>query len=374
MVTKFPDGAADLNILALIRGRSQREYEQGDIIEGQVIKLLDRHRALIDIRGLPISADTGGSAGAEAPLQPGDRVRLEIRQIHPRVVLSLVAREPGVMHPVNQRVRDLLPSRADLAEVVPNLLSKLGEIGSGEGDEWADIRGAIEEWVFDGEKADRPDLARIAESLGLRREALLRRRAESGAGSGDLGRDLRTFLKRVLEGAGKGVDLATHPDLAAGLKSLSDNLELATHLNAVPRSEGPAQLLPLLFHWATGEWADVRVYFFKPTPEAGKDQGEAAGERRTPLRVLIRLDMPSLGSIQVDALFSDRRLSATFYATEPATRDLIQAGAPALQSALEGLGWSSRLNTRIVRRENVEDLSDVQILIPEGHALVDVRA
>ncbi|MBI2061876.1 MAG: flagellar hook-length control protein FliK [Nitrospirae bacterium] len=327
--------------------------------------MLEGNRALISVQGLGITAES------TAPLKPGDTVKLQITQLRPQVVLSLLSSTPAPADPVSTRIRDLLPSRERLGALVGEILADLPPMGSEETPELTELSRALKDWVVSEDKLPGLSIPKQIHALGLQRENLLRMAARLGTPQIPLGDDLRTRLARILK-ALPDIVPPVSGKLLSSLRRLSDNLELIKWLNSVPRENDGAQLLPLLLQFSTGEWSDVDIYFLKKTGDK-PDQDEGKREKTPPYRVVMLLNLPSMGNVQIDASFTGKTLYLTFYAAEPTTRAKAQERAPELQSALESLGWSARLSFNDLRREAAGS-GPVQILIPKGYRLIDTRA
>lgn len=347
--------------------------------------MLEGNRALISIQGLGITAESS------VPLKAGDSVKLQITQMRPQVVLSLLSSKPAPVDPVSTRIRDLLPSRERLSDLVADLLADLGAAKSEDTPERAELSRALKEWIVSEDKIPSLSILKQIHGMGLQRENLLRATVESGATqgpmgddrskegrslpyppshegeAGSIGGDLRTLLARLLKS-----ETPVGEKLHASLRRLSDNLELVRWLNTVPRENDGAQLLPLLLQFSSGEWADVDVYFLKKTGDE-EDAQRGQEEKAPPYRVVMLLQLPSMGNIQIDAAFRGKTLYLSFYAAEPATRAKAQDRAPDLQAALEALGWNPRLSFKDLRRESA-GTGPVQILIPKGYRLIDTQA
>lgn len=337
------------------------------MLEGNVVRVLHQGRAVINIEGLGITADSN------LPLKPGDRVKLQITEIQPKVVLSLLSREPGQLDLLSTRIRDALPAREPLSKLIPELLAQLRSRPDTDTGTSGGLVESIESTVIGPDNASKISIPRILESLGLRREALLRARAEGTPPDGEVGRDLRTLLARELRNRNAEVGPGENRNRSDRLRSLAENLELIRWLNSVPRKEDSAQLLPLLFHLPGGEWTDVEVYFLKKQPETDEDGDETAASA-PPFRVLILLDMPSMGRIRADAFFQRESLHLSFHVEREETRDLIERKGQELVRALEARGWNIHLGVRTLPAHMLKPVDDVRILIPKGYRLLDVEA
>lgn len=318
-----------------------QSWRMGQQFQGQVLSQSAGGNAVIRVGGHQLNAQ----AGFNLPVGAG--VRFEVSSLLPQPQLKVVPETPLKADGPNllgQQVRVLLPLQDNVSAPLARLLLSaesaklLSLLGMGN-DAEASLRALL------------PQLAQLADPAEV--QALLQNSGAfaTAAGVADLRQALLRLLQRIAElraqqGVAQQLDGAELKSAERLLQSLGAELQgaLATlTLNQLAMAQNPDRaaymwLFDLPFQWRDrpGSLALKMARDREREQEEPEEDDEEQGSENW--QVTLRLNLPTLGAIQVEILEQDGCLSLVLRAQRPASRQRLSDRLPQLQAALARRG------------------------------------
>ena len=334
----------------------------GDRLTGRVTEVLDSSRVLMNFRGRDLIATT------TFPMTEGEQIRGVVHAKGPPLILRIISEHPPEKAKLFFRFKSLASHLlADTKDHPALRFAKAS--GAPEGNWTKPLTRWLADFAIGAENSPDPDRVRAALTHGgMFYERKIRQWFEAG-GRGDLSEseiDLKGAVLKLLNRIGShGKAASISSEKTAGLlESVINRIELFQTANWLAHKEGLGFIfqIPLRFEDDL-RTADLLINL--PHQKRGK---------RDELRILILLDLGSMGHIQIEANMSRKGVTARIGVDQQETVALIRDMVGELKNGLEShqltvLGIECFLLEKPIAREDF-----FQQLLTLGEAdLVDIR-
>lgn len=333
---------------------------EGRVVAGEVIQSHSGGSVLVAIGKLRVPAR------AQVALEPGQRFMARVESTGEVVVLRILSDSKSAsLSPLLDVLRAILPGERPIGAALSELVVLLRSLGGGaRGSESRALLAQLAEHVFEpGSKGAR--LASLLSRSGSGLEAgLLAAAIRRGApNTRELSHDLKA---RLLIARASSSSAPLTEALSKALCSIESEqvLNLAREAGAEPR----CLALPFPDPGLEGApWTTAWLTF--QGSGGGASDSEEAG-----VRVHVDVELAKLGPLSADLSLAQGRLSARVLAVDERTRDLLEAAAPSLESALSESGLQVEVHVGIAPEEHsaAEAVSRVRFL--SEHHLLDESA
>jgi hypothetical protein len=316
-------------------------FQEGEIVTGKVIARLEGGRFILRCKGLDLVAETC------IPIPCHGEARFRVDATFPRTVLQLLPEAPDGNSAL-ACLRKLFPldvSGKDLAQTMAALSKAQTGASSSE------LREALGDLVrfFQATSAEglaHPDvLAGAVSRSGLFLEHRLKAKAEGllkEAAAFPVDGDLKGILLRLKSRWDASLELKDQPDdtflkpLGKGIDQLLRKVELFQVLNLC-RPETPERMFLFLPFWLGDQPQFMEMSVQLPRGGSDPDHGPQWS-------VLLLLELPQLGLLNIHVALNGRNLSCSIRVTDPEISRSMEPFVSDLKARLDRLGFVSLVN------------------------------
>ncbi len=316
-------------------------WRLGQQFSGRVLSQSPAGDALIRLGAHQITAR------APFTLPVGSAVRFEVSALLPLPQLKLVADKPvgaATADPIGQQLRVLLPMQSSVAAPLARLLLStesaklLSLLGLGN-DASERLRALL------------PSLRQLTDPAEL--QSLLLNAGAFSAATNNAGNDLRLALLRLLQRlaeqrgqqfAGQGLSGPALKAADSAMQSLNGALQgalatLALNQLAMAQAQAADRAAYMWLFDLPYQWRDrAGSLAVKLERERPRQRGRAKKKEEAGWRVTLRLDLATLGAVEVEIFERAGKVSVVLRAQRVATRQLLSEHLPVLQQALAQRG------------------------------------
>ena len=313
----------------------------GDVLEATVLKNLGEGKLLIRLGG----ADTV-TAESSVALRAGDTVSLQVEQLRPSLVLSVVGQSLAETEKVAEALRLQRANPGALLNMIVELLGKLSAkaltpyLSLLNPSHLKTMKELLETLSLSSRTAQGDQFVKnYITNLGLTWENALRKALTDTTidpSRGGLKAALLALSAELKNISGQEQNLPG--EVLKGLKSLEQlaaasvrTIESEQVVNVVSQENDSRYLLQIPLQFPSGtRTADLSIEF------EGKDNEGRAGSG---FRVLMLLDMDALGDLAVEASIREHRLGCRIQCTRTEVYTFIAQSLSSLRERLGGLGY-----------------------------------
>ncbi|MFQ5693958.1 MAG: flagellar hook-length control protein FliK, partial [Nitrospinota bacterium] len=312
--------------------------QPGEVIEVEVLEVIGKNLALLDVRGSALLAET------PEPLVSGTVIRTRVEEVSPKLILVLLRGGAKSQEPAQVFLRTHLPEKVPLAELITQLIRDLPALREAAPRLTELLEASLGKAILSSETVTDPEYLRTWLRIsGLSLESRLARALDS-AEPPDVRSDLKALLlllARRLEGKVSGERDAAPPaspappapstlSLLNNVRAYVKNIELDQFRNVEALADGRS--LYVQIPWGTaGERAELFFRRWGEGHEGKKKKGDNS------LRICFLLRLRGLGELRVDATLEGRRVGCRFEVADPESADLVRRHLPRLRERLEAL-------------------------------------
>ena len=313
----------------------------GESVDARVLTHDRDHRALLQIKNATLIADT------KLPLQIGEKLALRVDQLHPGIVLRIIAGEDPDIVNANEFAKLYRSNPGALKDVIVALQDLFnGELLNDTANKAVQrLYKMLDHLIISKTNATNPLFVKdYITALGLTLERRLMNALSNPASLKD--KETRHTLKEILLKLSsepqtiQGTRDSAEPDLS---KKVEQPLNIIDHalkvieslqvVNVLAQEQENLFLFQIPFQCPNG----IRMQDIFIETDREKD-GENTGK---PYRVVLFLDMDALGELGVDAGLKDRSLRCTIKCRTKDVLDYMSVLLPELQKKLSGIGYET---------------------------------
>jgi len=361
---------------------------EGQLAEVKILQVASGGRALVEISGRQVEASVPGG------VLPGDTLMMSVDSPGPEAVLQSIdpARQFN-MEKAASYIRQFLPAKEPLGKILSHLTelvseAKLPDALKSEKGLLDGIRQALRNSILSRPDAGSHDLVRRAASVsGQNYEANLKAALELGAPPEEIRRvllkgdlkgellklgaavDAKTSALSDREGSHSSSQLRELQGFGNAIRSATHQIELNQVMNAVNQREGNTTFFQLPYISGDGGMKTVDVF----VQRHGKGGRSGKGKKPQGVNVTLLLDMSSLGSLRADVHIQEKSLHCKIISHQKGTRDFIEGQLPGLESSLNEMGYSTKLECQLANREKITAPVHSQKAPVEKLGILDVK-
>ncbi|MGK7344906.1 MAG: hypothetical protein ACNS63_03775 [Candidatus Nitrospinota bacterium M3_3B_026] len=387
-------------------------FQEGEIIEGRVLKVLSSRQALLRVGGMEVMALTPSG------LSEGQGIVGRVERVSPKITVSLLRGESTQDVKTTELIRLLMPGKTEIGRSLGRVIEAAGAEGLAPRAREAmrTMAGALEKALSLDIGSLTPEKAREAlKNSGLFLEAALRAAAEGKASRTEiraaleadikalLGKTLATVeeevgrLAREVEGAvkttGKGGapsprageggtaaqaalmdELAGTRQAAREIKDAVNNIELNQLINGAAK-ESPARAeAPMMYQLPfvhEGLIQTARLYI-QPRKEKESAEGKT-GKRKETSRIVFMLSMSRLGPVRVDLDVSPKRIGGSVYVVDEEAAAHARRLLPELAGPLEAAGYETWIEVRAAGKDFITERIENRSPILAERGLISLK-
>ncbi len=370
-----PVALSDAAMLAVVSADRRRAIHPpalavGEQVEAVVLGVKEKGFLLLSIGNARLLAET------RHPLGEGARFTARVIQNAPKLVLQILTEDPsggqgtlvdslrvfrsrpGILEDMFRQLAEFVDAPAD---------ARAGALHPRVAAERNRLRGLLASLIFSGGKTKGPDgLPERAAGIDLPGEwdGDSARGAEPGAGKPARG-SLQEALLR-LSGAIETELAAQEPGspertslgrLASTVRSALESLEVLRDVNILSRQAGGPSVIQIPAAFPGG----IRVQEMFICADGGQD-GAESGE--APFRVVLCLNMETLGDILVDARLTGGRVTGALRCGTEETRRNLQSGMEELEERMAAAGLPDARFVCLVDRDIARSIQEARLSLP----------
>ncbi len=342
----------------------------GQQLTARIVNPMPGGRTLIAVDGRLMSAD-----GPEG-LRNGTVIPLQVEQLRPELVFRIIGHEDSVGRLAAEMVSERLPNRRSLGETLQSLRAALrGLLATPADDPLPAGVERLNAWLQnlfpDGKALDARGYLNLLRHGGLTYEAVIARlMAENpGALAAFAEQDLKGLLLRAM----RDVDASTQlrlKSLAEPLLNHLNQIEILQLLNVLSQMHGVPFHIELPSFSDDSSSAELLI-------EPDEQGADSSDEGPKTFKVMLKLELETLGPIRVDAAVHEESIQVAIYAEEAPAVDRLNAVLAELESSLKQLGfhdiWLAAKPAEQLPRERREKFQSMGSGIPQSLDLVDVQ-
>ena len=354
-----------------------------EILMARVVRSLGDNRAVIQLKGSEILAETG------TQLSKGSNITVRVEQLQPRVILNPLPEQASAANKPAALLKSYLPNQTPLGDIIQRLQGILTE-------KWlvqdAGLHKAMHEKlemilsniVFNEKKMFQSSfLLNLITQSGLIYESKIKRllsRSQSPKSFGGvIDGDLKGMLMKVLESIqlreGTGNSVLTMQGFSKEnigylhklMQELVDNIELTQITNCVTKDEGNYVYLqiPLAFQDRIDN-ADFYLFY-------GTKDGET-GDQKEDFSLVFLLNMEELGHIRVDTRVKKTDVFCRFTVENHEVAEFINDLLPQLTDRLLFLGYTVEgMDCLVTQDSSHMEIGPLENLMSDSVRFVDVK-
>jgi hypothetical protein len=345
----------------------------GQIVTAQVIEPLAGGRYLIAVTGTPLEAI------APQGLAVGTELALRVEHLTPTITFRMLSCGPNSETDILQILRTRLPNYGTAGDAVQTLRQEWRNLGeqlpvAEAFPHTAKLYDFLNHLLPEEGLPSAEQLAAYVRDGGQFYEAkLVQQAAQHSAALATVAEgDVKGLLLGALRELEVAANQSTTADLTLAVRKYLDHIECqqALHLLA-QRHDDPFPLhIPA---WLGQAFATILLADERNSP--GKIH--ARGEEEGGYRVLFRLDLDGLGQTHIEARANAHALRVVFYLEQWEALQVLRRELPALEIALQGLGFPEVLiDARPLAGLSSDERQALETrtaAVPDGIHLVDVK-
>lgn len=378
-------------------------FQEGEIIEGKVLKVLSSRQALLRVGGMEVMALT------PSRLFEGQGIVGRVERVAPKITVSLLRGESTREVKTTELIRLLMPGKTEIGRSLARVIDAAGAeaLAPRAREAMRTLAGALEKTLSLDIGSLTPEKAREAlKSSGLFLEGALRAAAEGRASKADiraalegdvkalLGKTLTAVeeevgrLAREAEGAAKTAEKGGAPapraavmDELAGtrqaareIKDAVNNIELNQLINGAAR-ESPARAeAPMMYQMPfvhEGLIQTARLYI-QPREEKESAEGKT-GKKKETSRIVFMLSMSRLGPIRADIDVGPKRISGSIHVVSEEAAAHARALLSELVEPLAAAGYETWMEVRAAGRDFVTEQLENRSPILAERGLISLK-
>jgi len=355
----------------------------GEILEGRVVKSLGNQKAIINLKGTEVLAETRSS------LTTGSNIVVRVAHLKPTVVLSLLSQDISSLGKSASLIKTFLPNQVPFGQVVERLQRIIGE-------QWfarhlafdktlyQNLKSTLSTIVFDEEKMFKPEfLSNFLNRSGLLYETKLKRLISKGQLprflEHEINNDLKGLLLRISEAPDlnkgffnkvTGEDDFSREKIGYFLKTvreLINNIELSQLANFIRKREDDCIYLqiPLAFQ---DEIDDAELYLYC------NRRGRKTDAEKEELGLVFLLNMEGLGYLKIDVNIKKKLIYCQVSVEDPEVAGFISGFLPSLKDRLSALDYVvEKVDCVVLKDRGKVRVGLGENIIPESVRFVDVK-
>lgn len=355
----------------------------GEELEARVIKPMGDNRALIQLKGFEILAETG------SPLSQGSNITVRVQQLTPRVIFNLLPQHANSVDTSACLLKTYLPNQSPLGEIIERLQGLLSEKWLTEDHGlnkpfYQNLKTVLSNIVFNQDKINNPEfLMNLITQSGLTYESKIRRLLSKGSMhesfGGQIDGDLKGLLLKILEGSnlrgglihsvfgGEGLSGEKIGLLMQAARDLVENIELTQITNSVTKQEGDYVYLQIPLAFQDGiDNAELYLFYDRKRKDNERNKEDFS--------LVFLLSMEEMGNIRIDVNVKKNDVYCRFTVKNEEIAQFINDLLPRLRDRLLSMGYGVEVMDCVVP----EDMSQVEIgfgenFISESIRFVDVK-
>jgi hypothetical protein len=342
--------------------------QAGEVLEVEVVEVLGKNLAVLDIRGSTVLAEIPDA------LTAGTSVRTLVQEVSPKLILVLLREGSASSGSAQTFLRSHLPDKVPLSKLIPQLVQDLPALQNHSPALAKSLHSLLDSVVLSPKTIQNADYLKTwLKGSGLLLESRLAEAVHQSE-SPDLRFDLKATLLRLAEELKSGQERSGKADpsvvhLLNNIRTYIKNIELEQFRNVNAFEDGRSVHLQL--PWGTeGERAELFFY------QENKDRDEDKSDKKDGFRVCFLLHLQGLGDLRIDALLQESRVGFRFEVTNPESASLFQKHFARLKGRVETQGFQvTRMECVEVEKTPHKNEEDVESNFGlQNQRLIDIKA
>lgn len=327
MISLYPISGKGLTIPVINARGLLPELLVGEVLEGRVIEHLGDQRILVSLKDKWVVAES------QRAFQPGETFMVQVKQLTPKIILSLLSGPIPLGNKLVSQIRALLPYQITMGQLIEELQKN---IISNRQLEWSgkeNLQTILSSLIFNQSPGDY--LKAFISASGLLYENKVMRYL-SGTSEGTPQDDLKGLLLKLvgeLNGEPTPAFQAFNKSSLANLVSSGlKNIELQQYLNLLAKETGDFYLLqiPVIFSQTI---ETIALYLYNQREKSDRK------EKRECYTLVFLLDLKNLGELKIATFVADKKILCRVMTSEENVAEFIHLLLPQLKDRLENLGY-----------------------------------
>jgi len=293
----------------------------GEVLEGRTIEHLGDQRILVSLKDKCVVAET------QRALLPGETFMVQVKQLSPKIVLSLLSEPIPLGNKLVSQIKTLLTYQIALGRLIEDLQKNIVLNQQLEWDGKEKLQTILSSLVFNQSQGDY--LKAFISASGLLYENKIMRYL-SGASKELPLDDLKGLLLRLVSELNVGS--SNNSSLANLVSSGVKNIELQQYLNLLSKETGDFYLLqiPVAFSQTI---ETVHLYLYDQRDKSGRK------EKKDCFTLVFLLSLEGLGEVKIVTFIADKNILCRVTVAQEKQAEFIQRLLPQLKDRLENFGY-----------------------------------